>query len=369
MKIFAERLITAGGEIDNALITVTDGSITEISTGIAKDSDFQGKIVVPGFVDIHCHGGIGHHFFDRNEVSAREAATFHLQHGSTSVIASFIAAPIDELIEQIRFLVQELPLLNIVGIHLEGPYLSEIFCGAHNPKFLSAPQLNDVKNLLDVGRGWIKMVTLAPELDGALDTISYLSKNGVIAAIGHSDADDVVTKKAIDHGARVVTHFFSAMRPIHHRIPGMTLTSLFDDRIFLELILDNVHIATNAIAIPLHFASDRILGITDALSVAGMPDGDYELGTTKVELRNKVAMIKGQNLLAGSTLTMDRSFKNSINSLGLTPQQAVHAFSVRPSQIFGLDSVGDIKVGKDANILLLDEDFTLEKVFFKGVLQ
>jgi N-acetylglucosamine-6-phosphate deacetylase len=139
----------------------------------------------------------------------------------------------------------------------------------------------EIQTLLDAGEGWIKMITIAPELEGALDSISFLEKQGVIAAIGHSDADDLVTKSAIDSGAKVVTHFFSAMRPIHHRIGGMTLTSLFDDRIYLELILDNVHIATNAIAIPLHFASERILGITDALSVAGQPDGDYTLGTTR----------------------------------------------------------------------------------------
>lgn len=369
MKIFAERLITASGEVDNAIITVNGGQISEISKGGAKNTDFQGKVVVPGFVDIHCHGGNGHHFFDRNENSAQEAAKFHLRHGTTSVFASFVAAPINDLKEQIRTLVENLPLLNIVGIHLEGPYLSEIFCGAHNPLFLTSPKLDDLSELLKVGQGWIKMITLAPELDGALEAISFLHQKGVIAAIGHSDADDVITKKAIDQGARVVTHFFSAMRPIHHRIPGMTLTSLFDNRIFLELILDNVHIATNAIAIPLQFATHRIVGITDALSVAGMPDGDYELGTTKVELRNKIAMIKGQNLLAGSTLTMDRSFKNSINSLGLSPEQAVRAFSVRPAEIFGLDSVGDISVGKDANILILDEEFTLQKVFFRGDLQ
>jgi N-acetylglucosamine-6-phosphate deacetylase len=369
MKIFAEQLIKPTELLRNALISIEDGVITSISTGTPQDADLHSQIVIPGFVDMHCHGGNGFHFFGTEPQAIQESARFHLIHGTTSIVASFVATPIPELINQISNLVKKLPLLNIVGIHLEGPYLSEAYCGAHNPDFLTTPNVAEIQTLLDAGEGWIKMITIAPELEGALDSISFLEKQGVIAAIGHSDADDLVTKSAIDSGAKVVTHFFSAMRPIHHRIGGMTLTSLFDDRIYLELILDNVHIATNAIAIPLHFASERILGITDALSVAGQPDGDYTLGTTPVELRNGIAKIKGKDLLAGSTLTMDRSFKSAVTKLGLTPHQAVQAFSSRPASILGLKNVGDIKVGNDADLLFLDDDFSLQTVVFKGVLQ
>jgi len=337
MKIFAEQLIKPTELIRNALITIEDGVITSISTGTLQDADLHSQIVIPGFVDMHCHGGNGFHFFGTEPEAIQESARFHLIHGTTSIVASFV--------------------------------LSEAYCGAHNPDFLTTPNVAEIQTLLDAGEGWIKMITLAPELEGALDSISFLEEQGVIAAIGHSDADDSVTKSAIDSGAKVVTHFFSAMRPIHHRIGGMTLTSLFDDRIYLELILDNVHIATNAIAIPLHFASERILGITDALSVAGQPDGDYTLGTTPVELRNGIAKIKGKDLLAGSTLTMDRSFKSAVTKLGLTPHQAVQAFSSRPASILGLKNVGDIKVGNDADLLFLDDEFSLQSVVFKGVLQ
>jgi N-acetylglucosamine-6-phosphate deacetylase len=362
----AERVITSTEIIENVIIEIQDGKVLAIGKDQGVTPDFEAKTVVPGFVDIHCHGGNGSHFFDQETGSAANSARFHLNHGTTSVIASFIAAPISELKKQISDLVEQLPLLNIVGIHLEGPYLSEIFCGAHNPDFLTAPNIDEIKSLLDIGSGWIKMITIAPELPDALESISYLNSVDVIAAIGHSDADDMITKKSIDAGAKLVTHFFSAMRPIHHRIGGMTLTSLFDDRIHLELILDNVHIATNAIAIPLHFAPDRIIGITDALAVAGQPDGDYTLGTTEVELRNSIAKIKGKDLLAGSTLTMDRSFKSAVTKLGLDPIHAVNAFSTRPASLMKLKNVGDVKVGMDADLLFMDQDFNLERVIFKG---
>ncbi len=366
MIIRAEQVVTSTEIIKNVMLEIRDGKIIAIGKDTRITPNFEAKTIVPGFVDIHCHGGNGSHFFDQEALAASNSANFHLKHGTTSVIASFIAAPIPELKKQISGLVGQLPLLNIVGIHLEGPYLSEIFCGAHNPEFLSTPTVEEIKSLLQIGEGWIKMITIAPELPGALESISYLNSVEVIAAIGHSDADDSITKNSIDAGARLVTHFFSAMRPIHHRIGGMTLTSLFDDRIHLELILDNVHIATNAISIPLHFANDRIIGITDALAVAGQPDGDYTLGTTEVELRNSIAKIKGKDLLAGSTLTMDRSFKSAVTKLGLDPIQAVNAFSTRPASLLKLGNVGDIKVGMDADLLFIDQDFNLERVIFKG---
>lgn len=366
MKIKAEKVVTSVEVIENAVLYIDGGKITQISQFDETIPDLTAKILMPGFVDIHCHGGNGSHFFDHETSAASNSANFHLKHGTTSVIASFIAAPIPELKKQISGLVGHLPMINIVGIHLEGPYLSEVFCGAHNPEFLSAPTVEEIKSLLQIGEGWIKMITIAPELPGALESISYLDSVDVVAAIGHSDADDLITKNSIDAGAKLVTHFFSAMRPIHHRLGGMTLTSLFDERIQLELILDNVHIATNAIAIPLHFAPNRIIGITDSLAVAGQPDGDYTLGTTEVELRNSVAKIKGKDLLAGSTLTMDRSFKSAVTKLGLDPIQAVNAFSTRPASLMKLKNVGDIKVGMDADILFMDQDYNLERVIFKG---
>jgi len=366
MIVRTKQLITSTTVLNDVDIHISNGKIKSISSSTDIPFDYQAEIVVPGFVDIHCHGGNGYHFFDSQPEAARNSANFHLSHGTTSLIASFIAAPVSELRQQIKGLVNQLPLLNIVGIHLEGPYLSETFCGAHNPEFLSSPNIAEIEELLGDGDGWVKMITFAPELEGAIESIKFLHSKSLIAAIGHSDADDVVTKSAIDAGARMVTHFFSAMRPIHHRIGGMTLTALFDERIYLELILDNVHIATNAIAIPLHFATERIVGITDALSVAGQPDGDYKLGTTEVEVRNSIAKIKGKDLLAGSTLTMDKSFKSAVTKLGLSPTQAVRAFSTRPAQIFGLNNLGDVEAGMDADLVLMSQDYELKNVIFKG---
>lgn len=366
MIIRAQHLVTSDLILNDVEVQIADSKILSISDPSSPKSDLECEYLIPGFVDIHCHGGNGSHFFDSKPEAAQNSAQFHLKHGTTSVIASFIAAPIDELKTQIRALVDQLPLLNVVGIHLEGPYLSEIFCGAHNPEFLSNPNADEVQALLTEGAGWIKMITIAPELTGSMESIRLLKSKGVVAAIGHSDADEEITKSAIDAGASMVTHFFSAMRPIHHRIGGMTLTTLFDERIHLELIMDNVHIATNAVRIPLQFARERVIGITDALAVAGLADGDYLLGTTNVELRNGIAKIKGKDLLAGSTLTMDRSFRSAVTKLGLTPVEAVRAFCKRPADVMKLSNVGEIAVGKDADLLLMDGEFNLKSVVFKG---
>jgi N-acetylglucosamine-6-phosphate deacetylase len=368
MLIRVNKLVSGTSIRKNVEVRVENKKIAAITPAGGQAVDLESEYLTPGFVDIHCHGGNGTHFFDSEPKAAEKSAEFHLKHGTTSLIASFIAAPIVDLREQIHGLVRQLPLLNIVGVHLEGPYLSEIFCGAHNPDFLSNPNVTEVKTLLNDGAGWIKMITIAPELPGALETISYLKSQGVVAAIGHSDADDQTTKSAIDAGASMVTHFFSAMGPIHHRISGMTLTTLFDERVNLELILDNVHIAPNAIKIPLNFATERIIGITDALAFAGLADGDYLLGTTNVELRNGIAKIKDKDLLAGSTLTMDKSFKSAVTNLGFSPIEAVQAFCQRPASVMKLTNVGEIAVGKDADLLLMDQDFNLQKVIFKGSL-
>jgi N-acetylglucosamine-6-phosphate deacetylase len=368
MLIRVNKLVSGTSIRENVEVRIENNKIAAIAPASGQKADLESEYLTPGFVDIHCHGGNGTHFFDSEAKAAEKSAEFHLKHGTTSLIASFIAAPISDLRKQIDALVRQLPLSNIIGIHLEGPYLSEIFCGAHNPDFLSNPSVAEVKTLLNDGAGWIKMITIAPELPGALESISYLQSQGVIAAIGHSDADEHITKSAIDAGASMVTHFFSAMRPIHHRISGMTLTALFDERINLELILDNVHIAPKAIKIPFNFARERIVGITDALAVAGLPDGDYLLGTTNVELRNGIAKIKGKDLLAGSTLTMDRSFKSAVTNLGFSPIEAVQAFCQRPARIMKLENVGEIAVGKDADLLLMDRDFNLQQVVFKGSL-
>lgn len=368
MIIRAGKLVNGHAIRENVDVHIEADKIEKIETSSISHADLIADILIPGFVDIHCHGGNGHHFFDAESNAAEKAAKFHLNHGTTSLVASLIAAKLDKLEVEIENLIDQFPIKNIVGIHLEGPYLSKIYCGAHNPDFLSAPSLKEIQSLLSVGQSWIKMITIAPELPGALESIAYLRSRGVIAAIGHSDADDKITTAAIKAGATLVTHFFSAMRPIHHRIGGMALTTLFDERIYLELILDSVHIAQEAIAIPRHFASERIIAITDALSVAGQPDGDYTLGTTQVEVRNSIAKIKGKDLLAGSTLTMDKSFKSAVTKLGFTPNQAVRAFCSRPAQMLGLKNVGDIAVGMDADLLVLNDEYELRQVVSKGSL-
>jgi len=366
VRIRASQLHTGTETLTDALLEFENERITRIAKYAGESCDSSVESLVPGFVDVHCHGGGGAFFFDEDDKAIDHAAQFHLNHGTTTLVASFIANPVELIERQITRLVALMPLKNIRGMHLEGPFLSEIFCGAHNPEFLLPPTDELITRFLKVGKGNILMMTIAPELPNAMNAIRNLASQGVIAAIGHSDADNLITRQAIDNGAKLVTHFFSAMRPIHHRIGSMTLATLLDERIHLELILDSVHIFPEAVAIPKSLAPRRVIAITDALSVAGQPDGDYRLGTVDVELRSGIAKIKGKDLLAGSTLTMDRSFKSAITKLNFTPLEAVQAFATRPAKLFGFDDVGELRPGHRADFLAFDSDWNLKSVWFRG---
>ena len=241
----------------------------------------------------------------------------------------------------------------LAGIHLEGPYLSHAKCGAHAPELLRAPHLDEVKSLIEWGQGTIAMVTIAPELEGALDSIAWLASQGIIAAIGHSDADADTARAAIDAGAKVVTHFTNAMAQM---VGGQSMaTEVLDDSdISLELINDGTHVPIDVIEVLKKKALDRTILVTDAMSAAGGNDGKYLIGNLEVEVKDSIARLASNGALAGSTLTMERAFINFINKDGVNMVDAVHTSSTYAAEVFRLNSVGSISVGKRADILHFD---------------
>jgi N-acetylglucosamine-6-phosphate deacetylase len=354
MIITAARAVIEDQERRDIWLDIRDGLIHEIGDGPHPSAErkFPGTLI-PGFVDIHCHGGGGYYFSNLNADQIRIAIDIHRKAGTTTQYASLVTADLEQLKAQIEALIPFVQSGELAGIHLEGPYLSRAKCGAHAPELLRAPHLEEIKTVIGWGQGSIAMVTIAPELEGALESIAWLASQGIIAAIGHTDADADTARAAIDAGAQVVTHFTNAMAKM---VGGQSMATevLEDSEISLELINDGTHVPVNVIEILKNSALGRTILVTDAMSAAGGDDGKYLIGDLAVEVKDSVARLVSNGALAGSTLTMERAFINFIFKDDVDIVDAVHASSTRAAQIFGLKNVGSLTVGKKANILHFD---------------
>jgi N-acetylglucosamine-6-phosphate deacetylase len=354
MIIAAQSAVIDGQMRTNIWIEIQDGLITAIGDGENPNTEQNfSQTLIPGFVDIHCHGGGGYYFADPVAINLEKVIRTHRLAGTTSQIASLVTTDLTTLTQQIKRLIPFVKSGDLAGIHLEGPYLSHAKCGAHDPALLRAPALDEVKALIATGEGTIRMITIAPELEGAMESIAWLVSQGVIAAIGHSDADAETARAAIDAGAQVVTHFTNAMAKM---VGGQSMATevLEGSNIALELINDGTHVPADVIATMMKKAHDRTILITDAMSAAGGGDGKYAIGELDVEVKGGIARLTSNGALAGSTLTMEKAFLNFINKDGADLLTAVHASSTLPAKVLGLKDVGNIAVGNRANILAYD---------------
>jgi len=351
MHLHSESAVIDGALKENACIKAVNGLITEISFDCTESPDSSyARTLIPGFVDIHSHGGAGFYFSDLSPENVSAARNTHLTHGTTTHIASLVTEPIGVLEEQILRLV---PMVNagvFEGIHLEGPYLSHARCGAHEPSLLRSPSINELSALLDAGQGSISMVTLAPELDNGIEAVEYLTSRGVTVALGHSQADATTTSAAFEAGAKLITHFSNGMPKPSDAGSNIAHASLAEKSIPLELILDGVHVTEDILKEVLASGTQRTILITDSMSAAGSADGNYSIGSLDVVVVNGVARLTSNHSLAGSTLTMDQAFINFLkfnNSI----VDCVSAASTLPARTLGLHAVGEIAVGKKAHIL------------------
>ncbi len=325
-------------------------------------------IIVPGFVDLHCHGGGGHTFTRGDAGAARAAAAFHLRHGTTTMLASLVSSPYELMRDATA---AYLPLVadgTIAGVHFEGPYLSHARCGAQNPAFLREPSLEELTALVELGEGAVRMVTIAPELPGALAAVEFLTGHGVIAALGHTDATYEQTLAGIAAGATVGTHLCNGMRPAHHREPGPIVALLDSPSIVCELVADGIHLHDGMLRFAAHAAGpDRAALVTDAMDAAGMPDGRYELGGQEVTVADRVARLARDGSIAGSTLTMDAAFRQAVGA-GLDLPTAVAMAATTPARALGLaDEVGALEAGLRADLVVLGPDLQVKRVMRAGV--
>jgi N-acetylglucosamine-6-phosphate deacetylase len=368
------RVVTPDGEQADAWVHVDRGVIVSIGSSRppvdARVVDLAGAWLLPGYVDLHMHGGGGYSV--ASSLDAMDAAVaFHRGRGTTATLVSLMTASVAELSEQLGWVAEltrrgPTPRGHVLGSHLEGPFLSSRRCGAQNAAHMIAPDRFVLDRLVAAADGALRMITLAPELGGALALIPPLRGAGVIVAMGHSDATYEQAAAAIRAGANHATHLFNAMPALHHRAPGLVGAAL-EAGISCELINDGRHVHPTVIRVVSSLISCPVL-ITDAIDATGVGDGTFVLGGQEVHVHDGEARLASTGSLAGSTLTMDQALRRAVIDSGLTIEQASAAASTNPARVLGLDaSVGSIAPGRHADLVVLDDDLQVTAVMAGGV--
>jgi N-acetylglucosamine-6-phosphate deacetylase len=388
----AHRLYTPREEILNPLLFIEEGRVHAVSsraerqipnnaTVIDFTRDFPDAILAPGFVDIHMHGGAGVDVMLASLAELPGLNRFLTKHGVTGYFPTTVAAPLDQTCAALERLAdaieaarnshanngggEALPL----GVHLEGPFLSHKRRGVHPPENLVEPTPEIFERLWQAARGHVRMMTIAPELPGALEVISEAARRNVCVSIGHSDAIMETAKAAVQAGARHATHTFNAMRPLDHREPGILGEALTSEQLTADIIADGIHVAPEVVKLFLRAKGlDRSVLITDATAAAGMPDGIYQLGPIQVVVKDGRCTLDGKpdGQLAGSVLTMDQAVRNLGQFAGWSLRNSIRAATLNPTAAAGLTQHGQIAAGAEANLVVLTPDGQVRRTIVRG---
>ncbi len=366
----AARGVIDGMTVADPWLEISGDRIAAVGTGPPprEPDDTLAGTLLPGFVDQHCHGGNRGNFFAGDEAAARTGARLHLEHGTTTLVASLVTAAPDPLVQQVRCLVPLVAEGVFAGIHLEGPWLSDRMCGAHDPALLRDPDPAEIDSVLAAGDGAVVMVTLAPELSGALAAIRQFVAADVVVAVGHTHCDFDRAREAVAAGATVATHLFNQMPPIQKRDAGPVVALMGDPRVTVEMIADGVHLDPAIIDFVVGAVGpDRVSVITDAMGAAGAPDGDYLIGHLAVTVADGVARLTEGGALAGSTLTMDRALQTLVRDCGIDLATASRMLATTPARVMGFADRGRLESGCRADLVSLADDLTVTAVMQAGV--
>lgn len=363
------RMVSGGTEVTDGWVAIQGTTIVATGTGQVPPTDRvveASGVIVPGFVDIHCHGGGGAAFADGPQATGT-ALQYHRRHGTTRTVMSLVTASVPDLAAQVAAL-REVCVADplVLGLHLEGPYLSADHRGAHDESLLTTPTSRDVQTLLEAAQGYLVQITLAPELPGAEEAIGQLRRAGVRVAVGHSAVDYEQAGAAFAAGGTILTHAFNAMAPIHHRAPGPVLAAAEQPEVMCEVINDGVHVHPAVVRLLHGLAGPRVVYVTDAMAAAGGADGAYELGGLAVTVTDGVPRLDATGSIAGSTLTMDAAVRQAVQ-IGIGLPQAITAATSAPARAIGMaDRIGLLAPGYPADVVLLDADLQVEQVWGQG---
>jgi N-acetylglucosamine-6-phosphate deacetylase len=375
--IHSVRLITSGLDRADSFVAFSEGRV--LATGIGSEwgelagndtavLDGAGDVLTPGLIDIHNHGGAGASYGEGSD-AIRTARRLHLQHGTTRQLLSLVTASPDVLISQIHVAADATRRdPTVLGIHLEGPFLSAEYCGAHDQDLLRDPDPDLVERLLAAADGTLRQVTMAPERAHFRESARILREAGVVVAVGHTAATFEQVRAAIEAGASLLTHAFNGMRGVHHRAPGPVLAFVENPAAWLEVINDGVHVRSEVIRMLCQLAPGRVALVSDAMAAAGVGDGRYRLGGMDVEVAEGVARLTVGNSIAGSTVTFDVVVAHAVRNVGLTPLAAVEAATIIPAQILGVaDRFGRLEPRCVADAVLFDTDWQVRDVWIDGL--
>jgi len=357
-------------------VLVVNGRIAEVARRVetrqgAEVVGLEGAILAPGLIDLHVHGGNGVDTMDGEAGAIAGLSAFVAAHGVTGFLPTTVTAPLPEIeraLKAVRRAVDgELPGAQVLGVHLEGPFFNRRRAGAQPLNWCVDPARDALQRLLATGEGLIRMMSLAPELPGALAAIETLTQHGIVASVGHTDATYAQAQAAFAAGARHVTHLFNAMSPLHHREPGVVGAALTTDGVMVQLIADGLHLHPATLAVVVRCKGvDEVLLITDAIAGAGLPDGEYTMGRQRVIVRNGEARTPAGNL-AGSTLTLERAVANMVRLVGVPLSSSLQMASLNPARVLGLaQRKGRLAPGYDADLVCLDADFNVRLTVVGG---
>jgi len=380
----AKKLITPTETVEHPVVLVADGKIVEIGAGRSRPVpagtqtlDLGDSMIAPGYIDLHIHGSAGFDIMDANADALPAVERLLARHGVTGYYPTTVTASLDVTLRALGQLADAIesrchdhsgqrhracPL----GVHLEGPFISHVRRGVHPAANLLPPRIETFERFWQAARGNIRMLTIAPELEGAAEVIVAASRRGICVSLGHSDADFEATQRGVAAGARHATHTFNAMRPLDHRGPGILGAVLTDSRLSADIIADGVHLDPAIVKL---FAAakgaEQTVLITDATAATGMPDGRYHLGSLEVEVKDGRCMADGK--LAGSVLTMDKAVRNLARFAGWSLSQAVAAASRNPARVAGFANKGVLAAGADADFVVLNPDGDVLRTFIGGL--
>jgi N-acetylglucosamine-6-phosphate deacetylase len=362
------RVVTPDGVLDPGWVEVAGGRIAAVGAGAPPPDAPVEQVsgwLVPGFIDLHVHGGGGHDFTASAEAMAAGVA-YHRSRGTTRTLVSLMAGQVDHMCTQLEWAAGLMGRDGVVGTHLEGPFLAAARCGAQKKENLQPPDPLVLAKLLDAGQGTVRTITVAPEIPGALPLIESITAAGVVAAVGHTDATYEQAADGFAAGATLATHLFNAMGSMSQRAPGPAIAAL-DAGGYVELINDGVHVHAALVRLAATLAPSRLCLITDAISATGVGDGHYTLGEQAVVVAGGEARLPGTDRLAGSTLTMDDALRRAVLEVGLPIEAAVAAASTNPARLLGLSDVcGAIAQGLDADLVLLTDELAVQRVMAVG---
>lgn len=368
-KIFNNIKVVQEDKIFVGNVEISNKKIKDLNSN-KKGDDYSSYIMVPGFFDQHTHGAINYDFATcKNVKEIEKLLQFYISHGVTSVFPTLITESNEVIFKQLELIYVASKTNPVIkGIHIEGPFLSKKYKGAQLEECFQKPTSELIDKYIEKSHGLFKLMTVAPELPGAIDTIKYLVKRGIKVSLGHSDATFIETKNAVKAGATCVTHIMNAMRGIHQHDPSIATASLYFNELYTEIIIDGKHVHPEMVEFIRKIkSSNKIIGVSDSLMAAGLDDGEYKIGNTPIVVKNGDCVLKENGVRAGSTLNMEQCFKNFKLFTNLSDIEASLCCSTNPSKMLGLYSInGSIKENKLADLVIFDKNYNIKEVYING---